>query len=240
MELNFQFLLSLLTLSILEIVLGIDNVVVISILSGKLPKNERKAGRRLGIILALITRILLLLSIAWLMKLTTPLFTIFSKGISIKDIILILGGFFLLYKGTHEIHDSIEHIEKSESREIKKPTILTITIQIGLFDIIFSLDSVITAVGIGYNIYAMIISIIIAMIVMLMASEQISHFIEKHLSIKMLALSFLLLIGVTLVAEGAHFHIPKGYLYSAMAFSGFVETMTIIANSKNDKPERNT
>jgi len=240
MELNFQFLLSLLTLSILEIVLGIDNVVVISILSGKLPKNERKAGRRLGIILALITRILLLLSIAWLMKLTTPLFTIFSKGISIKDIILILGGFFLLYKGTHEIHDSIEHIEKSESREIKKPTILTITIQIGLFDIIFSLDSVITAVGIGYNIYAMIISIIIAMIVMLMASEQISHFIEKHLSIKMLALSFLLLIGVTLVAEGVHFHIPKGYLYSAMAFSGFVETMTIIANSKNDKPERNT
>lgn len=231
MDFSASFFLSVLTLSILEIILGVDNIVVISILSGKLPKNEQSKGRKLGIMIALVTRLLLLLSIFWLMKLTVPLFTIFQKGISVKDLILLAGGLFLIYKGTKEIHSLVDNDIHEEKNVANNVTLMSVVIQIGLFDIIFSLDSVITAVGIGHNIMAMVIAIIVAMGVMLLASEKISHFIEKHLSVKMLALSFLLLIGVTLVAEGAHFHIPKGYLYFAMAFSGFVETMTIIARN---------
>ena len=234
MDFSASFFLSVLTLSILEIILGVDNIVVISILSGKLPKTEQSKGRKLGIMIALVTRLLLLLSIVWLMKLTVPLFTIFQKGISVKDLILLAGGLFLIYKGTKEIHSLVDNDIHEEKNVANNVTLMSAVIQIGLFDIIFSLDSVITAVGIGHNIMAMVIAIIVAMGVMLLASEKISHFIEKHLSVKMLALSFLLLIGVTLVAEGAHFHIPKGYLYFAMAFSGFVETMTIIAR-KNSK-----
>lgn len=235
MDFSTSFFLSVLTLSVLEIVLGVDNVVVISILSGKLPQNEQSKGRRLGIVIALFTRLMLLFSIVWLMKLTVPLFTIFEKGISVKDIILLAGGLFLIYKGTKEIHSLVDdnhHEEKDVSNNV---TLFSVVIQIGLFDIIFSLDSVITAVGIGHNILAMVIAILVAMIIMLIASEKISSFIEKHLSVKMLALSFLLLIGVTLVAEGVHFHIPKAYLYFAMGFSGFVETMTIIANNRSRK-----
>jgi predicted tellurium resistance membrane protein TerC len=232
MEFSSAFFVSLLTLSILEIVLGVDNIVVISILSGKLPEHQQRLGRKLGISLALITRLLLLLSITWLMKLTKPLFIIFNTGISFKDLILLGGGLFLIYKGTHEIHNLVDDDNHHHEENIKKVTLTAVIVQIGLFDIVFSLDSVITAVGIGHNLVAMIGAIIIAMFVMLFAAEKISHFIEKHLSIKMLALSFLLLIGVTLVAEGVHFHIPKGYLYFAMAFSGFVETMTIIAKKK--------
>lgn len=231
MDFSASFFLSVLTLSILEIILGVDNIVVISILSGKLPKTEQSKGRKLGIMIALITRLLLLLSIVWLMKLTVPLFTIFQKGISVKDLILLAGGLFLIYKGTKEIDSLVDNDIHEEKNVANNVTLMSVVIQIGLFDIIFSLDSVITAVGIGHNIMAMVIAIIVAMGVMLLASEKISHFIEKHLSVKMLALSFLLLIGVTLVAEGAHFHIPKGYLYFAMAFSGFVETMTIIARN---------
>lgn len=236
MDFSASFFLSVLTLSILEIILGVDNIVVISILSGKLPQNEQSKGRKLGIIIALVTRLLLLLSIVWLMNLTVPLFTIFQKGISVKDMILLAGGLFLIYKGTKEIHSLVDNDIHEEKDVPNNVTLTSVVIQIGLFDIIFSLDSVITAVGIGHNIMAMVIAIIVAMGVMLLASEKISHFIEKHLSVKMLALSFLLLIGVTLVAEGAHFHIPKGYLYFAMAFSGFVETMTIIARN-NGKQE---
>lgn len=232
MEISSAFFVSLLTLSILEIVLGVDNIVVISILSGKLPEHQQKLGRKLGIALALVTRLLLLLSITWLMMLTNPLFTVFDKGISFKDLILLIGGLFLIYKGTHEIHNLVDEDNHKEETGLKQITLTAVVVQIGLFDIVFSLDSVITAVGIGHNLAAMIGAIIIAMFVMLFAAEKISHFIEQHLSIKMLALSFLLLIGVTLVAEGAHFHIPKGYLYFAMGFSGFVETMTIIAKRK--------
>jgi len=232
MEFSSAFFISLLTLSILEIVLGVDNIVVISILSNKLPEHQQKLGRKMGISLALITRILLLLSITWLMMLTNPLFTILGNGISLKDLILLGGGLFLLYKGTHEIHNLVDDDNEQEEKDLKQVTLTAVVVQIGLFDIVFSLDSVITAVGIGHNLAAMIGAIIIAMFVMLFAAEKISHFIEQHLSIKMLALSFLLLIGVTLVAEGAHFHIPKGYLYFAMGFSGFVETMTIVANKK--------
>lgn len=235
MEFSSAFFVSLLTLSILEIVLGVDNIVVISILSGKLPEHQQRLGRKLGISLALITRLLLLLSITWLMKLTKPLFIIFNTGISFKDLILLGGGLFLIYKGTHEIHNLVDDDNHHHEENIKKVTLTAVIVQIGLFDIVFSLDSVITAVGIGHNLVAMIGAIIIAMFVMLFAAEKISHFIEQHLSIKMLALSFLLLIGVTLVAEGAHFHIPKGYLYFAMGFSGFVETMTIIAKRKKVK-----
>lgn len=232
MDFSASFFLSVLTLSILEIILGVDNIVVISILSGKLPKTEQSKGRKLGIMIALVTRLLLLLSIVWLMNLTVPLFTIFQKGISVKDMILLAGGLFLIYKGTKEIHSLVDNDIHEEKDVPNNVTLTSVVIQIGLFDIIFSLDSVITAVGIGHNIMAMVIAIIVAMGVMLLASEKISHFIEKHLSVKMLALSFLLLIGVTLVAEGVHFHIPKGYLYFAMAFSGFVETMTIIARNR--------
>lgn len=235
MDFSASFFLSVLTLSILEIILGVDNIVVISILSGKLPKTEQSKGRKLGIMIALVTRLLLLLSIVWLMKLTVPLFTIFQKGISVKDLILLAGGLFLIYKGTKEIHSLVDNDIHEEKNVPNNVTLMSVVIQIGLFDIIFSLDSVITAVGIGHNIMAMVIAIIVAMGVMLLASEKISHFIEKHLSVKMLALSFLLLIGVTLVAEGAHFHIPKGYLYFAMAFSGFVETMTIIAKNHGNQ-----
>lgn len=232
MEFTSAFFISLLTLSILEIVLGVDNIVVISILTGKLPRHQQKLGRRVGILLALALRILLLLSITWLMMLTDPLFTLFNKGISFKDLILLTGGLFLIYKGTHEIHILVDEDTDKDENSLKKVTLAKIVLQIGLFDIVFSLDSVITAVGIGHNLAAMIGAIIIAMVVMLFAAEKISQFIEKHLSIKILALSFLLLIGVTLVAEGIHFHIPKGYLYFAMGFSGFVETMTILASKK--------
>jgi len=232
MEFSSAFFISLLTLTILEIVLGVDNIVVISILSGKLPGHQQKTGRRLGIAIAIFTRLILLFTISYLMMLTKPLFYMFQRGISVKDLILIAGGLFLLYKGTKEINTLVEGHVESKDRVKNDVTLLSVVVQIGLFDIIFSLDSVITAVGIGHNLLAMVLAIVIAMIVMLFASEVISAFIEKHLSIKMLALSFLLLIGVTLTAEGAHFHIPKGYLYFAMGFSGFVEVMTIIAKSR--------
>lgn len=232
MEFSSAFFISLLTLTILEIVLGVDNIVVISILSGKLPKHQQKTGRRLGIVIAIFTRLILLFTITYLMMLTKPLFYIFQRGISVKDLILIAGGLFLLYKGTKEINALVEGHVESKDKVKNDVTLLSVAVQIGLFDIIFSLDSVITAVGIGHNLLAMVLAIVIAMVVMLFASEVISAFIEKHLSIKMLALSFLLLIGVTLTAEGAHFHIPKGYLYFAMGFSGFVEVMTIIAKSR--------
>jgi len=222
---------SLLTLTILELVLGVDNVVVISIFSSKLPLHEQKKARKLGISIALLTRILLLLSLFALSKITQPLFTLFGNTFSARELVLLGGGLFLLFKGTKEIHALVE-----EDTEVKEEKVLAtmgkVVAQIVLMDLVFSLDSVITAIGISNNVIIMIIAISIAMALMLVAAESIAGFIEKHLSIKMLALSFLLLVGVSLVAEGFHFEIPKGYLYFGMGFSGFVEIMSLVAKKK--------
>lgn len=222
---------SLLTLTVLELVLGVDNVVVISIFSSKLPVHEQKKARKLGITIALLTRILMLLSLFALSKITQPLFSLFGNTFSAREIVLLGGGLFLLFKGTKEIHALVE-----EDTEVKEEKVLAtmgkVVAQIVLMDLVFSLDSVITAIGISDNVIIMIIAISIAMVLMLVAAESIAGFIEKHLSIKMLALSFLLLVGVSLVAEGFHFEIPKGYLYFGMGFSGFVEIMSLIAKKK--------
>lgn len=222
---------ALITLTILEIILGIDNIVVISILTGKLPEHQQAKARQIGIALAIITRILFLLSLVWLASLTTKLFSLFGNDLSMRDLILIVGGLFLIYKATHEIHGVMEI--KAENR---KPKVLAafgaVVMQILVFDIIFSLDSVITAIGMAQQVGVMIAAVIIAMLMMLVASNSISAFIDKHPSLKMLALSFLLMIGVTLIAEGFELHIPKGYIYFAMGFSGFVETMNILAATR--------
>jgi len=222
---------ALITLTVLEIILGIDNIVIISILTSKLPLHQQAKARQIGIGLAIITRILFLLSLVWLASLTTTLFTIFSNDISMRDLILIVGGLFLLYKATHEIHGVME-VRMDE----RKPKVLAafggVVMQILVFDIIFSLDSVITAIGMAQQVGVMIAAVVIAMLMMLVASGSISAFIEKHPSLKMLALSFLLMIGVTLIAEGFDLHIPKGYIYFAMGFSGFVETMNILAATR--------
>lgn len=222
---------ALVTLTVLEIILGIDNIVVISILTGKLPVHQQAKARQIGIALAIITRILFLLSLVWLASLTTKLFTLFGNDLSMRDLILIVGGLFLIYKATHEIHGVMEI--KAENR---KPRVLAafgaVVMQILVFDIIFSLDSVITAIGMAQQVSVMIAAVIIAMLIMLVASNSISAFIDKHPSLKMLALSFLLMIGVTLIAEGFELHIPKGYIYFAMGFSGFVETMNILAATR--------
>lgn len=226
-----QIWAGLITLTILEIILGIDNIVVISILSGKLPKEQQGKARNIGIGLAVITRLLLLLSIAWLASLTAPLFSLFNIDVSVRDLILIAGGLFLLVKATHEVHGVMEL--KKDEREIKvKATFAAVVTQIILLDIVFSIDSVITAIGMAQKLGVMIAAIILALIFMLAASKIISEFIHKHPSLKMLALSFLMMIGVALVAEGLDFHIPKGYIYFAMGFSGTVETLNLIAGSR--------
>ena len=226
---------ALITLTVLEIILGIDNIVVISILTGKLPAHQQSKARQIGIGLAIFTRILFLLSLVWLASLTTKLFTVFGNDLSMRDLILIVGGLFLIYKATHEIHGIME-----VSAEERKPKVLAafsaVVMQILVFDIIFSLDSVITAIGMAQQVGVMIAAVIIAMLMMLVASSSISAFIDKHPSLKMLALSFLLMIGVTLIAEGLELHIPKGYIYFAMGFSGFVETMNILAVTRKAKP----
>lgn len=223
--------IALVTLTTLEIILGIDNIVVISILSGKLPPHRRQRARTVGLSLALITRILLLLSLSWLIGLTKPLFTIWQSSISLRDLILIGGGLFLLAKGTREIHHFME--SKDQAGEfVAKATFTSIIFQILLLDLVFSIDSVITAIGMAQKIEIMVVAILIAVIVMLLGAGIISQFIHQHPSIKMLALSFLLMIGVTLIAEGLELHIPKGYLYFAMGFSGLVETLNIVAGHR--------
>ena len=220
--------IALLTLTILEIVLGIDNIVFISILSDKLPKDEQNRGRQLGLGLALVTRILLLLSLSWIIRLENPLFTVLTIGISGKDLILLLGGMFLIGKSTMEIHDKLEGKTEEQSGNSKAKVSLTaVVLQIGLLDIVFSLDSVITAVGMAKDIVIMILAVIIAVIIMLFASESISKYVNGHPTIKILALSFLLLIGTSLMIEGLHQEIPKGYIYFAMAFSVFVEILNM-------------
>jgi predicted tellurium resistance membrane protein TerC len=223
--------ISLITLTTLEIILGIDNIVVISILSGKLPAAQQPRARSIGISLALITRVLLLLGIVWLAGLTAPLFSAFGREVSVRDLILLAGGLFLLFKGTHEIHGLLEP-HGGSMPTIRKASFGVIVFQIIAMDIVFSLDSVITAIGMAQQVGVMVAAVVIALLLMLVASGAISTFIHRHPSLKMLALSFLLLVGVTLVAEGLEFHIPKGYIYFAMGFSGLVETLNIIASSR--------
>lgn len=230
-----QALIALLTLTILEIVLGIDNIIFISILSGKLPKENQKKARLVGLALAMLTRILLLFSISLIVKLTEPFFTVYGLGISGRDLILILGGLFLLAKSTMEIHSKLEGEE--EHHNVKtKASFASVIIQILILDVVFSLDSVITAIGMANDLAVMIIAVIIAVIFMMFFSGSISDFVEKHPTIKILALSFLLLIGFSLIIEGMHQHIPKGYIYFAMAFSVFVEMLNLKMRKKKTEP----
>ena len=221
-----QTWVSLLTLTALEIVLGIDNVIFISILAGKLPAAQQPRARRLGLGLALVTRILLLCSLVWMMKLTAPLFTVLGHGVSGRDLLLIAGGLFLLTKSTHEIHEKLEGTEGGAASRLA-PSFAAVIVQILLLDLVFSLDSVITAVGMANRLGVMIAAVIIAVLVMLAFAGAISGFVNRHPTLKMLALSFLLLIGVTLVADGLGQHIPKGYIYFAMAFSFGVEMLNL-------------
>ena len=221
-----EILIALATLTFLEIVLGVDNIIFISILSGKLPAEQQARARRVGLLLAMGMRILLLFSLSWVIKLTAPLFTIIGQEISGRDLILILGGLFLLGKSTHEIHDRLEGEEGHGSAKTAA-SFGSVLIQIALLDIVFSLDSVITAVGMVDQVSVMIAAVVISVAIMMLAAEPISAFVERHPTVKMLALSFLLLIGMSLVAEGFDHHIPKGYVYFAMGFSVFVEAMNI-------------
>ena len=214
------------TLTALEIVLGVDNVVFISILAGKLPPDQREKARRLGLGLAMFIRILLLLSISWVVRLTAPLFTVVGQELSGRDLILLLGGLFLLGKSTHEMHGLLEDDTGHSSSRVVA-SFGAVLVQILLLDIIFSLDSVITAVGMVDDVSVMVAAVVVAVGFMFAFAGKVSHFVEKHPTVKMLALSFLLLIGFTLVAEGFEFHIPKGYIYFAMAFSLLVEVLNI-------------
>jgi predicted tellurium resistance membrane protein TerC len=227
-----QIWISLVTLTLLEVVLGIDNVVFISILAGKLPKEQQHKARQLGLGLALVTRILLLCALAYMVKLTSPLVSVFNHAVSGRDLILIGGGLFLLGKSTHEIHLKLEGEDGEKSRRLP-PSFGAVIFQILLLDIVFSLDSVITAVGMANELGVMIAAVIIALIFMLYFARYISEFIDRHPTLKMLALSFLLLIGCALVAEGFHKAIPKGYIYFAMAFSVGVEMLNLKFKSKS-------
>ncbi len=220
-------LIALVALTAMEIVLGIDNIVFITILTGRLPPRQRPLGRRLGLTLALGTRILLLLAITWIMGLTAPLFTLFDREISWRGLILIGGGLFLIVKATREIYDKVEVAEAHHERDAARSGLVSVVAQIGVIDVVFSLDSVITAVGMVDHVVTMVIAVTIAMVVMIFAINAVSGFVERHPSVKILALAFLLLIGVMLVAEGMGRHVEKGYIYVAMAFSLFVEMLNL-------------
>ena len=236
MEFAVEILASLLTLTALEIVLGIDNLVFISIMSSRLPVEQQSSARRTGLALAVITRLLLLASIAWLAGVTAPLFSVFDHPVSLRDLILIGGGLFLLAKGTTEIHTTVEGVEE-EMRHPKTTSFAAVVVQIMILDIVFSLDSVITAVGMTRQLSVMAAAIIIAVIVMLFAADPLSRFIHEHVSVKMLALSFLILVGAVLVADGMGFHVPKGYLYFAIAFSVGVEALNLAATKRRRRRE---
>ena len=223
---NPEAWIALLTLTVLEIVLGIDNVIFISILAGKLPPEKQARARRLGLGLAMFMRIALLFSITLITRLTTPLFTVLGEEISGRDLVLILGGLFLLAKSTREIHERLEGEEGEASVKVR-PSLVSVLVQIMLLDIVFSLDSVITAVGMAEDLGVMITAVVIAVGFMMVFARPVSEFVERHPTIKMLALSFLLLIGLALVADGLNQHIPKGYIYFAMAFSVGVELLNL-------------
>jgi len=227
--------IALATLTLLEIVLGVDNIIFISILVGRLPTEQRDRARRIGLALAMVSRILLLLSITWVMRLTQPLFAVVGTEISGRDLILIMGGLFLIAKSTHEIHTSLEGHE--EGRQAKENTsYLSILAQITVLDIVFSLDSVITAVGLAKHLPVMVIAVVIAVGVMMFSARALGNFVDRHPTVKMLALSFLILIGVSLFAEGFELHIPKGYIYFAMAFSVAVEMINLKMRAKTAEP----
>lgn len=223
------------TLTALEIVLGIDNIIFISILVGRLPEHQRNIGRRLGLGLAMIARLGLLFSITWVMGLTGAWFTLLSQEISGRDIILIVGGLFLLAKSTHEIHNSLEGIS-GDNHSATPGSLASVLVQIGVLDIVFSLDSVITAVGLVDHVSIMAVAIVMAVAVMLIAAKPIGNFVENHPTLKILALSFLMLVGVTLIVEGFDVHVPKGYIYFAMAFSVVVEMLNIRMRKKQARP----
>lgn len=228
-----QAWISLATLTGLEIVLGIDNIIFISILAGKLPVEQQAKARQIGLMLALITRIALLASIAWMVKLTAPLFTVAGHGISGRDLILLIGGLFLLVKSTTEIHHKLEGEDGGMNPSQATATFGGVLVQIMLLDVVFSLDSVITAVGMAQHLPVMITAVVLSMGVMLLSAGSISDFVNRHPTLKMLALSFLILIGTTLIAEGLGFHIPKGYVYFAMAFSFGVEMLNLQLRKKS-------
>jgi predicted tellurium resistance membrane protein TerC len=227
-----------LTLTALEIVLGIDNIIFITILANRLPEAQRGRARRYGLLLAMGTRILLLLSLAWVMRLTEPLFGILGHPVSGRDLILLLGGLFLIAKSTVEIHSALEGPEEHRVGGAAKAGFLGVIVQIGILDIIFSLDSVITAVGLAEQVPVMVAAIVVAVLVMMWAAGPVGAFVERHPTIKMLALSFLILIGVALVGEGVGFHIPKGYIYFAMAFSLMVEMLNMRLRRPRAEPVR--
>ncbi|MGH8671889.1 MAG: TerC family protein [Burkholderiales bacterium] len=227
--------LSLFTLTALEIVLGVDNLVFIAILSDRLPVEQRPRARRTGLALALITRLMLLFALSWVVGLTKPVFEIMGHGFSWRDVILVGGGLFLLAKSTHEIHGSLEGEEEEEYQARAAVSFGMVVTQIAILDIVFSLDSVITAVGMAQHLWVMVAAVVLAMIVMVVAANPLSEFVSRHPTIKMLALSFLLLIGTSLIADGFGFHIPKGYIYFAMAFSVMVECLNLIARRKRAK-----
>jgi predicted tellurium resistance membrane protein TerC len=232
---DYQVVISLVTLITLEIILGIDNVIFISILANRLPENQQKKARLYGLILAMALRLILLASVVWIMKLNTDLFIVFNQGISIKDLILIVGGLFLLYKSTSEINHKMEGEKGNQTKSIKAATFAQVILQILIMDIVFSMDSIITAIGMVNEIWIMYVAIIVTVLIMLLAAEPISNFINKHPSFKILALSFLLLIGFALVSEGFGIEIPKGYIYFSMAFSMMVSVFQMRAN-KNINP----
>lgn len=227
--------IALVTLTALEIVLGIDNIIFISILVSRLPEAQRNFARRIGLSLAMLTRLGLLFSISWVMSLTQPWFTIFSNSISGRDVVLIGGGLFLLAKATHEIHNSIEGADNDDSKVAATTSMGMVLLQIAILDIVFSLDSVITAVGLVEHVSLMAIAIILAVLVMLMAAKAIGEFVDNHPTIKILALAFLILVGVTLIIEGFDVHVPKGYIYFAMAFSVSVEFLNLRMRRKREE-----
>jgi len=230
-----ETLIALGTLTFLEIILGVDNIIFISILAGKLPSKQQPGARRVGLLLAMGTRILLLFSLAWVVKLTAPLFALWSHEISGRDLILILGGLFLLFKSTHEIHARLEG-EEEHAAGRRAASYAGVLVQIALLDVVFSLDSVITAVGMVDEVSVMIVAVVISVLIMMVAAGPISAFVNRHPTVKILALSFLLLIGLSLLLEGFDHHIPKGYVYFAMAFSLFVEMINLRVRVKRPGP----
>lgn len=228
-----QIWIAFLTLTALELVLGIDNIIFISILAGKLPENQQPKARFIGLSMALIMRVLLLFSLSWIIGLTAPLFTVFGQEISGRDLVLLIGGLFLIAKSTHEIHGNLEGEEGHASRKVYS-SFASVIVQISLLDIVFSLDSVITAVGMVDNLYVMISAVVVSIIFMMFFAGTIGRFVQRHPTIKMLALAFLLLIGFTLVIEALEYHVPKGYIYFAMAFSVFVELLNMTLRKKNE------
>ena len=232
---DYQIIISLLTLIALEVILGIDNVIFISILASKLPADQQKKARLYGLILAMVLRLGLLAMIAWVMKLDNDLFTIFNEGISVKDLILILGGLFLLYKSSAEIYHKMEGEQGNQTKKIKASTFAQVIVQILIMDMVFSIDSIITAIGMVKEVWIMYVAIVVTVLIMLVAAEPISNFVNKHPAFKMLALSFLLLIGFALVSEGFGIEIPKGYIYFSMVFSMLVSIFQMRMH-RNNKP----